>query len=64
MVRIIPNQDFTHRGVQFSSGQNYDVSIEDAEYFAAAGWIGELRSKQDQTLDIHDLGLGHSINVL
>lgn len=63
LATIIPNQDFTHEGVRFLKGESYDVSSEDAEYFTRAGWVGETSVRQDQTLDIHDLELGHLINV-
>lgn len=65
VLRIVPNQDFRHGGIQFLKGENYIVSSEDAQYFAAVEWIGELPSKSDdQTLDIHDLELGQSTHVL
>lgn len=61
---IVPNQTFKHAAKTYEEGESYEVSIEDAEYFEAAGWIGErAETSKAQTLDIHDVMLGHSAEV-
>lgn len=64
MKTIKPNQDFKHGRKSYKKNRKYKVDEEDAEYFAACGWIGEqIETGKVQSLDIHDMTLGHSSEV-
>lgn len=64
MAVIRPNQTFKHETETYEKGQEYEVSDEDAEYFAGVGWVGEpAETGQVHSLDVHDITLGHSSEV-
>lgn len=61
---IIPNQPFKHDGETYEKDHEYKVSFDDAKYFEAAGWIGDRpETGKEQTLDIHDVYMGHQAEV-
>lgn len=61
---ITPNQAFKDGNKTYEKGESYDVAEEDAEYFEAAGWVGErAETGKEQFLDIHDVMLGHTAEV-
>lgn len=62
-MKIVPNQDFKHDRL-YEKGKEYDVSEEDAEYFEAAGWVGERpETGNHHFLEVHDGVIGHSSEV-
>lgn len=64
MPTIAPNQDFRCGTVTYKEGQSYEVSEDDARYFQEAGWIGEKpETGKVQSIEIHDIKLGHSVEV-
>lgn len=66
---IIPNQRIKHGKKTFEAGQNYEVSENDAEYFAVNGWLGDPEMYDgyayngEHSLRIHDVQIGHSAEV-
>lgn len=61
---IVPNQTFKHGTKTYEEGESYKVSIEDAGYFEAAGWVGErVETGEALSLEIEDVMLGHSAEV-
>jgi hypothetical protein len=63
MPTITPNQPFKHGVRTYESGEKYEVSDEDAEYFKGAGWVGERAAGEGATLEVDNLQLGHSAEV-
>ena len=62
-MKITPNQTFKHERETYEEGQEYDVSEEDAEYFASVGFIGERIAGESASLDVQDGVIGHSSEV-
>jgi hypothetical protein len=64
-MKIIPNQDFKYDVNTYSRGVEYEVSDEEAALFIGAGWVGDElgNAPAEQSLDIHDMTLGHESEV-
>lgn len=63
-MTIKPNQDFKHGRKTYKKGRKYEVSDEDAKYFASCGWVGDvIATGQEQSLKIDDVMLGHTSEV-
>lgn len=64
-MKVKPNQDFKHNRKMYKKGRSYEVSSEDADYFASVGWVGQpAETGKEQSLEIHDGVLGQKSEVI